>query len=111
MTVIKEKDAPYPGFAGGSVEAQEESVEIAEGDTTGTATFSLDGAYDGTPVVSEGAELTGTSAGATSSQVDRSEIIGRGTDTVEVEVELDAAPGAGETATVGVGIVVVGVEG
>ena len=111
MTVRKEQDAPYPGFAGGSVEAQEESVEITEDDTTGTATFSLDGAYDGTPIVSEGVELTDTSAGGASSQVDRSEITGRSTDTVEVEVELDAAPGGGETATVGVGIVVVGVEG
>lgn len=108
MTVFKPKGAAYPEFAKPAIESQRDTVQIGEGNTTGTVTFTLDGEYDSPPVVSTGEELESTSGGAATTQVDRAEITTRSTTTVEVEVQLDSAPGTGETATVGVGITVTG---
>lgn len=109
MTVLKPKGAAYPEFAKGAIESQRDTVQIGEGNATGTVTFILDGAYDSAPVVTTGEELESTSGGAATTQVDRAEITTRSTTTVEVTVELDSAPGSGETATVGVGITATGV--
>lgn len=99
MTLHKKDDAPYPGLADGAIESLDGSVEITDGDTTGTVSFSPEG-FGSAPRVVTGVELESSSGGASTTQVDRVEVTTRQSDSVDVRVELDAAPGAGESATV-----------
>lgn len=84
------------------IEAQQADVVIGEANTTGTATFNLDGpwidAADIHALVSlEAPVLSGGAADPGRVSVEVTNIT---TSQVDVEVTLDTAPGAGETTTV-----------
>jgi len=107
MTVHKEEDAPYPGLADGAIESLDATVQIGEGNTTGTVSFSPT-AFASAPRVTTGYELTQKSGGSSTAQVERAEVTTRTASSVDVEVELDTAPGAGETTTVRVDVALYG---
>jgi len=92
-----------PG-AVGVLETQGDTVQIGEGNTTGTVSITLDGAHEVAPDVAVGYGIEAQSGGSASSKVVDANITTRTADTVDVQVELDAAPGAGETTDVYVGI-------
>lgn len=108
MTVVKPKEAPYPGLADDAIEHQTDTVQIGEGNTTGTVTFNTEAGFENAPTVGTSAELSASSGGSASSTVDRVELTTRTASQVVVEVELDAAPGAGETADVTIGATMMG---
>lgn len=95
----------------GPVEAQTKTVQIGEGNTTATVSFTLEAGFKNAPHVSTSAGISAQSGGSSSSKVNRHEVDYDGTytaDQVDVVVELDAAPGAGETTDVDVGITAAG---
>lgn len=107
MTVHKKDEAPYPDMADGAIESLDGTVQIGEGNTTGTVSFTPT-AFGSAPRVATSMELTQKSGSSSSTQVERAEVITRTSTSVEVEVELDTAPGAGETTTVRVDVLLMG---
>lgn len=91
-----------PGLEG----VQEEvtaTVTISEASTSGTATLTLSGDYDGAPEVAGlSASRTNSSGSDSSSYVDGHDVDtdGATADSIDVDVHLDAAPGAGESVDV-----------
>lgn len=106
-TVHKLEDAPYPGMSDGAIESLDGTVQISDGSTTGTVSFSPT-AFGSAPRVTTGYELESKSGSSSSTQVDRAEVVTRTASSVEVEVEVDTAPGTGETTTVRVDVALFG---
>lgn len=107
-TVVKPKDAPYPGLADDAIEHQTDSVQISDSSTTGTVTINFDAGFTAAPTVSYGYEISAQSGGAASATVDRAEITSKSASSVTVEVELSAAPTSGESTTVSVNATAMG---
>lgn len=85
-----------PGLEGVQEKATA-SVTISGSDTSGTLSFSLDGAYDATPdLVGISFELTNASGSSSASFVTGYVENSPGSDTYTVDVHLDTAPGSGE---------------
>lgn len=107
-TVVKPKEAPYPGLADDAVEHQTATVTISDSSTTGTVTITFEAGFTSAPTVTVGKEITNLSGSSSTGAVTASEITSKSASSVDVEVTLDTAPGSGESTDVTVNAVAMG---